>query len=572
MEPRVLAEIVAELRRRAGDTESVEVKAARGGVPHVVDTLCAFANMPAGGVLICGLDEDAGFAPVGLTDLAALERGVSDQARQGVVPPPRCAFSEGLVDGVPVLICRVEGLPLRDRPARAGGIAYLRQADSDYAMSEQEIALIELQKQLQPHEPDRQAVAGSSVADLDGDLVDSYVTTVRQRSRRLAAATDDDMLRFTGVVCADGSLTLAGLYALGRYPQQFSPSLSVTCAVTLPRTSGARARDLVHLDGPIPAMLEDAMAWVVRNTRTVMGYDQRGHGRDVPELPLRAVREIIANALVHRTLAPLMNSKRVEIRLLDDRLVISSPGGLWGVGEAQLGQPGGKSAVNPRLYDVCRDARMSDGSRVIEGEGGGIAEAMEALREAGLRPPRFIDRGVSFTAVISRHTLLDADDLQWLAALPGASRLTSEQRAILAGMRHGEEWTNGLVRRRFAPLGERDARRLLRGLVDAGVAAQVGERGVAVYRLASELGGRATRDVSVSPQFDLGMEARVAEVTKHARLVWQHLDQEATRQQLANALGLTLRQVQFTLDKLRSAGFVEMTGAGRNAAYRRRAR
>lgn len=322
------------------------------------DTLCAFANMPDGGLLLLGLDEDAGFAPVGLRDIASLERGISDQARDAVVPPPRCEFSEGTLAGERILICRVNGLPLRDRPARYRGKAYLRQADGDYVMSEQEVALIELQKQLQPYETDNEPVPSSSVDDLDSLLVDDFLASAHRRSRRLAQAPKEQALRFTRVITGDGSLSLAGLYTLGRYPQQFNPSLSITCAVRLPRGAGARTRDLVHLDGPIPAMLDDAVAWVVRNTRTTMGYDERGHGRDRTELPMRAVREVVANALVHRSLAPLMNSKRVEMRLLPDKLVVTSPGGLWGVGEAQLGRLGGKSAVNPRLYDLCRDARM----------------------------------------------------------------------------------------------------------------------------------------------------------------------------------------------------------------------
>ena len=78
MDDEQLADLVSTLRRRAGDMDSVEVKSARGGVPHVAETLCAFANMPGGGVLICGLDEEDAFRPVGLTDIASLERGIAD--------------------------------------------------------------------------------------------------------------------------------------------------------------------------------------------------------------------------------------------------------------------------------------------------------------------------------------------------------------------------------------------------------------------------------------------------------------------------------------------------------------
>ena len=122
-------------------------------------------------------------------------------------------------------------------------------------------------------------------------------------------------------------------------------------------------------------------------------------GRSCP--PLRAVRELIANALVHRNLDAATDTKRVEIRIGEDKLVITSPGGLEGVSEHQLGQPDGKSAVNPHLYDISRSLRTSNGARVIEGEGGGIREVQEAVAQAGLPPPVFRDFGTRFTAILS---------------------------------------------------------------------------------------------------------------------------------------------------------------------------
>ena len=143
------------------------------------------------------------------------------------------------------------------------------------------------------------------------------------------------------------------------------------------------------------------MQWIRRNLPTGMRYDEAGNGQDAPVLPLRAVRELIANALVHRNLDAATDTKRVEIRIVEDKLVITSPGGLEGVSEHQLGQPDGKSAVNPHLYDISRNLRTSNGARVIEGEGGGIREVQEAVAQAGLPPPAFRDFGTRFTAILS---------------------------------------------------------------------------------------------------------------------------------------------------------------------------
>jgi len=325
-----LTELVALLRARRGDTTDVEVKSAAGGCPSLSATLCAFANMPDGGSIILGLDETAGFTLVDLEDIATLEQGVVAQAREAVTPPVSCTFQTLEFERSPVLVCHVVGLPLADRPARHGGHAYLRQSDGNYAMSDQELAQIALQQTqaTQRTHPDRDPVPGTTIKDLDPPLTEAFVNATRSESRRNASVPDVELLRRAGVLALNDELTLAGLYSLGAYPQQFHPEFSVTAAVLLPRASGGRTRDLAHFDGPLPELLDQAMQWVRRNTRAVMGYDERGHGVDRPELPMNAVREVIANALVHRNLDAITDSKRVEIRLLDDQLVITSPGGL----------------------------------------------------------------------------------------------------------------------------------------------------------------------------------------------------------------------------------------------------
>ena len=556
-----IAELVADLRSRRGDTTTVEVKSAAEGCPTLGSTLAAFGNMPDGGTIILGLDEAAGFVPVGLTDIATLEQGIAGQARDAVDPPASCTFQTATFQGESLLICEVAGLPLVARPARHRGQAYLRQSDGDYPMSEQEIAQIDVQKTqafARTH-PDQAGVAGTTEQNLDRGLVDSFLAAVRESSPRNAKVADDsELLRRMGVLTSAGTLTLAGLYALGAYPQQFHPNLGVTAAVQLPRGSGGRTRDLQHFDGPIPDLLDNVMEWVRRNTRSTMTYDGRGHGIDVSEIPMTAVREIVANALVHRNLDAITGSKRVEIRLLDDQLVVTSPGGLWGVTERQLGQPNGKSAVNLFLYEICKRVRMPDGSRVIEGEGGGIREAMLALRAAGLRAPKFIDAGVRFTALVSRHTLLDDSDLSWLAGIPRSADLSSEQRAVLASMRRGIAWSNSTVRDEFAPMDPVDARRLLQQLVDQGLAVMTGSRGTAIFELAPEYGGAPT-------------DAMIHSLGPNAVTVWASLQKPGTFRELVNRMPLTQRQVRYALDRLRDEGVVILDGVPgqRDSIYRR---
>lgn len=576
--PERLQELFGDLRTHGGDRTDVEVKLGTGGCPTVIDTLCAFANLPTGGTIIVGVDEAADFAVVGVHDVATIEQGIASQARNALIPPPHVEFEIAVVDDRQIVVAVVTGLPASDRPCRtkSGGHAYLRQADGDCRMSEQEIAqLISLRDRPRY---DSAPVPLTSVADLDPRLVPQFIAEARTGSRRLAEASDDQILRFRAVIApGTDQLSVAGLYALGTYPQQFIPSLAVTAAVELPDRREGRTRDLADFDGPLPDLLDQAMEWVRRNTGRTMRYGPDGHGMDEDEIPMVAVRELIANALVHRDLGPHTQTKRVEIRIKDDRLVITNPGGLWGITVAQLGTAAGKSSVNEYLYDMSKLIRTPNGKRIIEGEGGGIREARAALRKAGLRTPTFSDASVRFTAVVSRHSLLTSDDLAWLGEVAADAPLSDMQREILVSMRSGQIWTNSLVRDEYAPIDSIAARALLQGLVNAGVADALGDRGSTTYRLAAHLVDdtkQTTPTVDViAPLFPTDdRQIDLPAVSKNAPAVWDSLDRPGSLAEIAERSGLSHSQTSYALRKLAHLDLVEQVGGrgDRSTEYRRR--
>ena len=297
------------------------------------------------------------------------------------------------------------------------------------------------------------------------------------------------------------------------------------------------------------------MAWVSRNTGTRVRFGTDGHGRDEPAYPTEAVRELVANALIHRDLGPHALGDRVHVVLKEDRLILTNPGGLYGVTVEQLGVRVGGSARNQSLYDIAKDLRTPDGRRVIEGVGSGIIAASEALRDAGMTEPAFLDSAVRFSATVPQHALLDEADIRWLAGLPNAQGLTDAQRHVLATMRHGKEWTNGSLRG-FLPMDSTKARRLLTNLAERDLAVAEGEGRGRKYRLANSLvGERSTPAVRTS-------SARSPKLHKTQQAVFDALRSGgATRAELVERLDLTDRQVSYALKRLVEVGLVVMAGA-----------
>lgn len=397
--PEELTRTLNELRLLGRDSLTVEVKSAHMGYPSsVAETICSFANLPDGGTIICGVDESQKFAPVGVYDVEDLRAKIIDAA-QNLKPKIVVETDDITLDGHQLLIVTVPGLPVQERPCFKGNIAYQRLGDGDYPMDGYALSLMYAQRH-KPHN-DLQSIAHTSIDDLDKSYTQDFLRQVRLSSARLRQSSDQEILYKRNVLAADNHLTLAGMCALGDYPQQFYSGASVIGIVS---TSGnTRNDDRFRSEGPIPAMLEDTLAWLIRNIKNRTVTAPNGAGLiDQPEIPLVALREFVANALVHRSYERDASGKFIQIFIKRGRIEIISPGGFWGILPSQVGIVHRPAAVNEALYAICQNIRLSDGHRLIEGEGGGILAAQQALVDAGLRKAHIIDEGIQVRVIIYR--------------------------------------------------------------------------------------------------------------------------------------------------------------------------
>ena len=574
-----LTAIVSDVRNEGNDLAEVEVKQASGGFPQsVAPTLSAFGNTPGGGTLLLGLDESDRFASVGVYDVAACKTALANVARQALDPPVTFDVFDFMFEGRPVVAAQIHELPASAKPCkvRAEGKAYLRAYDGDYPLSQVEEQAFLANRDTPTF--DKEAVPGTSTSDLDKDLLQAYLSSCRASSSALAAFPDEEVLFRTGVTTGDArALTIAGLLALGVFPQQHLPNFVIQASVAPRRGDpvGTRASDTRRFDGPIPTMLDEALRWVQRNTKTRVRYGPGGQVRDEPEFPVEAVRELLSNALIHRDLGPYARTGAVTLKLDERQLVLSNPGGLWGITVDRLGKDGVTSARNGHLLRICQNVRTREGNRVIEALASGIPTVLRTLSDAGMVPPRFHDQGIRFTVLVPNHALLSPDDLQWLAGLTPQVPLNDQQRHALVAMRHGQTWTNQTLRESF-PMDSTEARRALGGLVEAGVAVAEGQRGGRVYRLADALAEQEAGeqheaesapspagDAKLAPTAGSSAPRRTTAGTRNAEAVLTALRQvgESNVQELMSKTQLSKRQVEYTLLGLRAEGRVELRGS-----------
>ncbi|WP_080792409.1 ATP-binding protein [Corynebacterium pacaense] len=470
-----LARILRDLRRFGSDNTAIECKrAGNGAKDDTFETIAAFANMPEGGTLLLGIEENANFRVSGVSDAHNVESRIANTTRQAIVPAPLLTFVHIEIEGKTVLVIDVTALSPEFKPARFKNKAYLRQSDGDYVMNENDLRMIEIAA-LHAHDHvhyDMEIQAGTSAAELDSTLLKQYLNSARRKNDRVAKIADDgQLLQITGVTDSNGQLRMCGLYTMGYLPEEKFPSLAATAAVRVPHNDlGVRTRNLRDFGGPVPLLLEETMDWVRDNISEERAYSADGHMESRPEFPMSAVREILANAFVHRDLGPntVDAGKRVEIRVLHDRLIIKSPGGLKGLSIAQLESSDlAKVAVNQRVYEIAKRLETSDGRPIIEGEGGGIQEVYHAMRMAGKPDPLFFDNGVAFTVNLLRANRYDGEEQEWLRTIPGP--LSWIKKEILVGLFRGETWARSKAVKEFIRVAPQDVFRDIEEMIRAGL-------------------------------------------------------------------------------------------------------
>ncbi len=396
--------IVRDLRRVATDTQDIEVKESVQKLPaSMAETVSAFSNGP-GGTIVLGLSEKNGFTAAPGFRAKPTADSLATICSDKLTPPIRPEIDVVDFEGTQLVVAHVHELPPLEKPCYISerGVyqgSYVRVSDGDRKLTTYEIDRL-LEERQQPTF-DLDVVATAAQHDLDRDLVEQLLRRQRELHPKIfGERSDADVLAMLHVLARaeDGTLrpTLSGLLALGTYPQQFFPRLTVTftaCPARDATTGLITYADARTMAGPIPTILADTLQAVRQNM-------QEGGAA----LPLAAVREAIANALVHRDYSPLARGTAVQVSLLEDRLVITSPGGLYGtVTSESLGTPGYSSARNQFLLSLLESVPFSDGY-LVENRKAGYRLICDELQRAGLPAPQAEDHISSFSLTLLRPT------------------------------------------------------------------------------------------------------------------------------------------------------------------------
>lgn len=325
-----------------------------------------------------------------------------------------------------------------------------------------------------------------------------------------------------------------------------------------PLDDGTRFLDNQSIDGPIPLMVAETLAALRRNMKRrsiVVGLGRE----DRWEYPEEAVRELVANALMHRDYHPLARGTQVRVALYPDRLEVSSPGGLHGpVSREDLFAEPVSSSRNARLAKLLEDVEVeSTGRTVCENRGSGLLATAAALRGAGMEPPQIIDAVREFRMAVKNHGLLDDVAIAWLSTIDTA-QINDRQRLALAYLRRNRRITNQQYRS-LTGCDPLTATRELTGLAGEGLIHKTSDRRWTVWTLLGDDGPET------QPQLELDGKPRRSRLDRRAEIRTLLESGPQPARLLADELQLTREGVLRWLRRLEEDGEVEATCESRHS-------
>jgi len=266
-----------------------------------------------------------------------------------------------------------QGLPIAYK-----GHYYGRDNESLVALNLHEIELIRAQV-LKKEDWSAEVVMGATMDDIDAKAV-RYFVDEGIDAERLPKSTKRESVQKVvdslNLIAPDGKLRRAAILLFGKNPLKFFPGVRFRIG-----RFGKSETDLISQDvveGNIIQMA-DRVVEILKNKYLVSTVEYDGLRRkEVLEVPVKALREIIYNSLAHKD----YRGTDIQMHVFADRLVI------WNEGQLPIGytletlmQPHKSRAKNQLIADVFFRAGF------IETWGRGIGTVRDEMEAKGLKMP-----------------------------------------------------------------------------------------------------------------------------------------------------------------------------------------
>ncbi|MBZ9577991.1 putative DNA binding domain-containing protein [Patescibacteria group bacterium] len=399
------------------ETDQIEFKDGRGGLPRSAwKTISSFSQKPGGGVIVFGgIDDKANkkIVLVGLNNIAEIQEKFSDMnAKMSFTIRPEyhiLEYDNKNLLAIVVPECPEQFKPCYYKPVGLPHGAYIRDGNTDRRMTEEEVRrLIALSKKLKI---DRLKAKDVELEDLElGKITELLIKSGKQTNRvDVDHSPTFKVLKNLGI--ADDfngakAPTLGGflIFAKDNNPQSFQAfsRYIIRCVRYKGFTVSSDIIDKIDIGGTLDYQIDEMQKFILRNIKKsahVVGA-KRFERYEYPE---KAIREIVANAVIHRDYQ--ITETYAQVNVFGDRIEVFNPGCL----------PPGVTIENIKDAQVSRNeviATILKDMGYLEEYGRGIDIVFNKMAEWNLMKPIFKNTANSFKVILLGKELSKLNERQ----------------------------------------------------------------------------------------------------------------------------------------------------------------
>ncbi len=293
------------------EDEYTEFKKTTGELNEAMVSISGILNKHRRGKLYFGLKNDGTSFQFMITDSTV--RDVSRKIFEAIRPQIFPTVTTDTIDGNEVIIVEFQG---NDVPYSAFGKYYMRTADEDRELTPAQLRQIMIGQEYVENWENK--TSDETIEDVDDKTLEGFYRNAVKCGRMPDYGYDKEgILRRLGVL--NGStLTNAGKVL-------FSSRNPIVLKMAVFATQHKETfLDIAREEGNIFQLIDVAVGYIIKNIRWRVEMEGDGiHRREIPEIPVDALREAVINSFAHaRYDLPVQH----EIDIFSDRITIINPG------------------------------------------------------------------------------------------------------------------------------------------------------------------------------------------------------------------------------------------------------
>lgn len=295
------------------EDEVTELKKTTSELREGIVSIVAILNKHQKGKLYFGIKDDG--TVIGQEISSKTLREVSEAINIKIEPKIYPTVTNVKIEGKDCILVEFEGDNI---PYVADGRAYIRVSDQDKKLSIEEMRKI-LLKSSERNNKWEEKPSDITLDDIDEEVLKTFIEKGRKKGRISYEYTNkEEVLNKLGLMDKNKKIKNAGYVLFAKEP---NIQLRVAIFATEEKTTFL---DMQDFSGNIFNLIDKGEQYISKNIRWSANFNTGSFAReDIPEVPIRAMREILCNSFCHRDWnEPYENN----IAIYKDRIEICNPG------------------------------------------------------------------------------------------------------------------------------------------------------------------------------------------------------------------------------------------------------